>query len=104
VAILLSSIDGYVERASRRLCDLLGTTGEDLHGRFAVSLRHPDDALHALEQAESLLSGERSVVKAATRFRRGDGTWLPAIATTTLVRDPGGAARFRLTIVEPEGE
>ncbi len=98
--VLLCSIDGRVEHASSRLCDLLGYTETELAGRTCMALEHPDDVIAALSTHSELLTGIRSEARLPKRLLRKDGRRLEALTTTSVVRDTAGKAMFTISTVD----
>jgi PAS domain S-box-containing protein len=99
--VLLCSIDGRVEHASTRFCDLVGYTETELCGRSDMALEHPDDLIDALSSRSELLTGIRNEACLRKRFLCKDGGRFETIATTSVVRDTAGKAMFTISTMNP---
>ena len=81
---------------NRALCRLLGYSEEQLLRTNLAELTVPGDALVQVDEAEEMHS--------ETLYLRADGTALWVAASTTLVRDLSGEARYYVVQIEDIGE
>ncbi|MDI3284558.1 ATP-binding protein [Polyangium sp. 15x6] len=99
VGMAFVSLDGILLRANPKLCDSLGRRLDELEGRPAQDLRHPDDAEAALQHIQVLREG---VIQSATneeRLLRRDGSPLWVAVTRSLARGPSGAPLHILEVI-----
>jgi diguanylate cyclase (GGDEF)-like protein/PAS domain S-box-containing protein len=91
-AMSLIGLDRGLMRVNRALCELLGRGEDDLIGRDARSLLHPDELAAADENVERLLSGRLASDSYArdVRWVHADGHVVPTRITASLVRDDDG--------------
>src|SRR5919108_232962 len=100
VGIAQLSPEGSVLLANQRLCDMLGYTPEELLTRPWQEIIHPDDRARGCEYLCRLLAGEIRAYTAEKRYIRGDGTFLWGHATASLVREPPGAPKYIVSVVQ----
>ncbi|MDC3953103.1 sensor histidine kinase [Polyangium jinanense] len=103
VGMAVVSLEGVLLRANPKLCDLLGRREEELAGRPAQDLRHPDDTKAALQHMQVLGEG---VVQSATteeRLLRRDGSSLWVAVTRSVARGPSGAPLHILEVMQETG-
>jgi PAS domain S-box-containing protein len=99
-AVVLCGVDGRIEHASNRLCELLGYVEDDLRGRPFVSLEPQEDVVPALSAHSHLLAGGQREAREEKRLLCKDGHRLHARTTTSVIRDISGQARFTIVTVE----
>lgn len=98
VGLLESSLELVISRVNHTICELTGSTAQELVGRSYLDLLHQDD--RALEHAALVrLPGASGVEITATRLVRKDGTTAWVEARHTVLRDASGGPRSLLTIV-----
>jgi PAS domain S-box-containing protein len=100
VGIAHVSLEGRWLRVNQKLCDILGYTREELSRRTFQSITHPDN----LEDNETLLGkfreGKIGSSSQEKRYLRGDGKWLWALVTISLVKESSGNDEYFITVVE----
>lgn len=99
-AVVLCGVDGRIEHASTRLCDLLGYEETELRDRPFISLEHTDDLVPSLTAKSQLLAGGQREAQSAKRLLCKDGQRLSVTTTTSVIRDASGVARFTIATVE----
>lgn len=83
--------EGLIVRMNQTECRWLGYQLDEVVGRKSIfDLLAPDDRFPARERFQRLLEGAE-IGAGETRFVRRDGTRLPALVSTTVVRDAAGA-------------
>ena len=89
--IVRTGLDGVLTYVSPA-CRALGYEPEQLVGRPATALVHPDDLERHLANTAKLLTGEQidRGVDRAHRYRAGDGTWVWLEGNPQILRDAAG--------------
>lgn len=82
------------------LCSLLGYTQEQLLGKTFIEVTYPGDLAVELAKVGALLSGEIESYELDKRYLRADGTPVWVRLTSSAVREPTGAALYRVSAVE----
>ncbi|MGH7213222.1 MAG: PAS domain S-box protein, partial [Tepidisphaeraceae bacterium] len=98
------SIDGTVLEVNPHLCRMLGRRREELVGSTAARITHPDDAGATRELLGDILAGSADNASIEKRYLRGDGSFVWAQSTVTLVRDEAGRPRHLVVIVQDTTE
>ena len=94
------ALDGHVLRTNRAMDALLDRAPDEIAGRAFATYTHPDDRETERLTWERLVRGEREVVRGEQRYVRRDGRLTTALVTATLLRDPDGAPRHVLAVVQ----
>jgi diguanylate cyclase (GGDEF)-like protein/PAS domain S-box-containing protein len=90
----LVELDGRLTDVNAAFCDLLRRDREDLIGRDAQTLSHPDDVAPGREQARRVIDGSLPTAQTETRLLRSDGTYLWALVHAAgLGGEAGGRPR-----------
>ncbi len=100
VGIALVDTDGHPVRSNAALQQMLGYTGEELQRMPFVEFTHPDDVAKDAALYRELFEGKRNIYRIEKRFIRKDGTILWGNLTATVIRDPAGAGKFGIGMVE----
>ena len=101
--VLVIDADHAVRYVTPSIEPMLGLDADDVLGRSALDLLHPDD-LGSLAPARAAVRGNReAMAHAEVRLRRGDGTWLPVEVTLTNMLDVP-AVRGHVVTVRDIGE
>jgi len=91
------SPDGRFIKTNPRFCQMLGYTEAELLQRRTADVTHPDDQ----PQDEAWLARPvGNVYRKQKRYMHKDGSIVWAQLTATLVRDPDGAPKFFLSVIE----
>jgi PAS domain S-box-containing protein len=69
--------EGRIVRMNAACCALLGYSSEELAGRLAIDMVHPDDRAFVTERIRALASGEPSQPTREHRLVRKDGGCIP---------------------------
>ena len=104
VGIAQVAPDGRWLRVNRRLCDLLGYSSEELLHLTFQDLTYPDDLSTDLELVRQLLQGHQRSYSLEKRYLHKDGSVVWANLTVALVREPAGAPRYFISVVEDISE
>lgn len=95
--VMLVDSGGVITYASPSSLDLLGWTPDEVVGRTARSLVHPDDVDHALEHVATLVGVGSS--SSEHRVCRSDGSWVWVSNAASTVIDPEtGIAEYRVSL------
>jgi len=94
------SLEGGWQRINQRLCTILGYSNAELLQLSTQEISRPEDVEHHREQIQRLLRGEISTYATETRFLRKSGSTVWVHLTVSLVRDPDGAPKYFIAIVE----
>jgi PAS domain S-box-containing protein len=100
VGICHIALDGHFLRSNQKHCEILGYTQSEILGLAHMDLTYPDDLTAELEGGRSLLAGEISTFKMEKRYIRRSGDIIWANLTLSLVREPSGAPKYFVAIVE----
>jgi len=100
VGIAHVSPEGRWLRFNQRLCDILGYDREELAARTFDDVTHPDDRDASRVYFERLLAGEVDAFEVDKRYVRKDGAPVWAHLTVSLVRTPGGAPAYTISMVQ----
>ena len=100
LGISVSDIDGQVLEANRALADMLGYRPGDLVGRSVFEFIHPEDTPDMWPQIQAMLDGRVGQVRMEKSYFRADGAQIWTQLVVSLIRDPEGAPRYLVAIVE----
>jgi two-component system sensor histidine kinase UhpB len=100
IGIAQLSPEGAVLLANQRLCDMLGYTPEELLTRAWQEIIHPDDRARRREYLRRLLAGEIRAYTGEKRYIRRNGMYLWGHVTASLVREPSGAPKYIVSVVQ----
>ncbi|HWK52835.1 MAG TPA: EAL domain-containing protein [Hyphomicrobiales bacterium] len=100
VGIAHVSQQGRFLHVNAKFCELLGYEPDELVGRQARDITHPDDAHLVDAPAQQMRRGEIASFKLEKRYLRKDGTVLWVSLTSTLKRDPYDSPLYNITLVE----
>ncbi len=104
VGVAQISLDGKVELANDRYCEVLGSSQRDLLGKGTWELSHKDDLKEQLEMMPRLMSGEIQSFSTVKRYIREDGSVVWAELCKSLVRDLDGIPKCFITVVSDISE
>lgn len=100
VGINHTSIEGRFVRVNQKFCDITGYSREELLGLTYQDITHPDNRSVEQEQVRSLLANEIKTVSLEKRYLRKDGESIWVQITASLVRNPQGAPKYFLSVVQ----
>ncbi|GAA0240258.1 EAL domain-containing protein [Saccharothrix mutabilis subsp. mutabilis] len=100
VGIAVTGLDSEILDFNDALLALLDCRPDQLAGRNARDLVHPDDRDSVDEVAAVLASGVRDHVRAEKRMVRADGEVIDVLIAVSLVRDDAGAPAYHVVMVE----
>jgi PAS domain S-box-containing protein len=100
VGIALVGTDLQVIDANRRLCELLGWRRDELVGRPASIIVHPDDHRVDMEQASRVFNGEVPRYRVDKRFLTKAGEVVPAALSAAVLRAPDGRPLYWINAIE----
>jgi len=92
--------DGHWLTVNRRLCDLLGYTGDELRHKTFQRITHPEDLSEELELARKTLSGEIHFYQMEKRVIHQQGYIIWINLTVSLVRDSDGRPLYFIKQVQ----
>jgi PAS domain S-box-containing protein len=87
IGMSISTLDGRFERVNDALCHLLGYREDELTGRPALELIHPDDRGDAEQSIRELLAGARRTFVMERRNLDKDGQTVWSRITTSIMRE-----------------
>lgn len=100
VGICHIALDGRFLRSNQKYCEILGYTQAEILDLTHMDLTYADNLAEDLEGGRSLLAGEISTFKTEKRYIKRDGDIIWANLTLSLVREPAGAPKYFVAIVE----
>lgn len=93
-------LDGRWLRVNDWLCNLVGYSREELMTRTFQDITHPDDLGPDLEFVQQLLAGKIPHYGMDKRYFHKDGAIIWVRLTVSLVRDPEGAPKYFISIIQ----
>ena len=90
--------DGTLVAVNPHLCAMLGYRPEELVGQPAATLVDPDDRARQARELAALARGG-DCYTSQRNYRRKDGTMLPVLVSTGVVRDRAGAAQRNVGMI-----
>jgi PAS domain S-box-containing protein len=100
VGVAQVGLDGRVELANDRYCEVVGHTREDLVGKDTVEITLKEDLKEQLAMLPKLLSGEIQSFSTEKRYEREDGTIVWAELCKSLVQDVDGQPKHFIAVVQ----
>lgn len=100
VGIAHVAVDGRWLLVNQKLCDILGYTQAELHARSFQDITHPDDLEGDLALVQQMLAGTIADYVTEKRYIRKDGSIVWTNLTVSLVREPDGAPKYFISVVE----
>jgi PAS domain S-box-containing protein len=94
IGMAIVSADGRWIEVNPALCRLFGYPAEDLLGKPAWDISHPDDLTLSHAYRDRLLNGEQESVDFEKRYMHADGRVIETMVTSALMRDGQGAADY----------
>ena len=99
VGVAQIGLDGKVEMANDRYCEVVGHQRRDLVGKGTVEITHREDFKEQLAMLPKLLAGEIHSFSTEKRYERQDGTVVWAEMCKSLVRDVQGEPKCFIAVV-----
>ncbi len=101
VGMALISLDGKWLRANKRLCDLLGYGNEELQSTAVQDAIRGDEVAGESNAFQQMIAGTlHHHVVADKQYRRRDGSIVKVSVRSSVHRDPAGAARHFISVIE----
>jgi PAS domain S-box-containing protein len=100
VGIAHIGLDGAWVRVNQRLCDIIGSTREELLGRRYQDITHPDDLEPDLIDARRLMAGEIGSYSREMRYLRRDGSRVWVKVTRSLTQGAAGTPDYFILVVD----
>jgi PAS domain S-box-containing protein len=100
VGVAQIGLDGRVEVANHRYCDVVGYSGRDLIGKATREMTYSQDLQKELASMPRLLAGEVESLSTEKRYIREDGTIVWATLCRTVVRDGNGCPKCFIAVIE----
>jgi PAS domain S-box-containing protein len=103
VGIVETSFDGRYQRVNRKFCEMLGYREDELVGRLAADITHPEDR-NSDPRRQELLAGSRKSFTGERRYLRRDGRVIWVSRTVSLAHDEAGRPLHFIRIIEDISE
>lgn len=100
VGVAQVSLDGKVELANDRYCEVVGHAREDLVGKGTREITLREDLKQQIAMMPRLLAGEIQSFSTEKRYKREDGTFVWAEMCKSLVRDVDGRPFCFIAVVQ----
>jgi len=100
VGVAKVSLEGKVELANDKYCEVLGYTREDLLEKGTLEITYIGDLNQEITMRRQLLSGEIQSFSTEKRYTRKDGTIVWAKICKSLARDVNGRPKSLIAVVE----
>lgn len=100
VGIAISDANGDRLGVNPALQKMLGYDFDELYRMSFLQITHPDDLPRELPLIEELRAGQRGSYQLEKRYRRKDGSYFWARASSSLIRQKTGEPRYGLVTVE----
>lgn len=94
IGMAIVSTEGHWIEVNHALCLLFGFPAEDLIGKKAQALSHPDDLSLTHDVLERLLSGDEDIVEVEKRYVRAGGEVIDVVVNVALMRKADGHADY----------
>jgi PAS domain S-box-containing protein len=104
VGIVQTGIDGRFLLANARFCEFLGYTPAEIEGMTFLDVTHPEERIENQAARDRMIAGEIPSWSTEKRYIRKDGAIAWARLDLSLVRDPEGAPRYFIAVVEDIGQ
>jgi PAS domain S-box-containing protein len=100
VGIAQAGLDGRFMRVNQRFCRIVGYTTEELCAITFQAITYPDDLETDLDYVRQVLAGEIQTYSMEKRYLRKDHSPVWVNLTVGLVRDPVGAPKYFVSVIE----
>jgi PAS domain S-box-containing protein len=99
VGMTETNLEGRWVRVNQRFCEIVGYSPDELMAMNYQDITHPDDVSEDAAWDRRVLEGEVSSFSLEKRYVRKDGSVIWAHLSVTLMRDPGGAPDYFISVV-----
>ncbi len=99
IGMVVCAPDGRLVVVNAAFATLLGYEATQLQGLTFDSITVPEDVDDSLRLFRETVTGERDGFHVEKRYRRSDGTNIPAITSVTAARGPDGRMRYAIAQV-----
>jgi PAS domain S-box-containing protein len=96
----ISDASGRFLLVNPALSRFLGYSGEEMVGRSAYDITHPDDRGETVRQAQEMRDGRQDLVDMEKRYVRKDGSVVWGHATVVRVPQASGGGALRFAIIQ----
>jgi PAS domain S-box-containing protein len=100
VGVAQIDLEGRVEIANDRYCEVVGRSHQDLVGKATREMTHRQDLQQEMAMMPRLLAGEIESFSIEKRYIRNDGNVVWASMCRTVVRDGHGRPKSFIAVVE----
>jgi two-component system cell cycle sensor histidine kinase/response regulator CckA len=100
VGVAQISLDGKIEMANDRYCEVVGYGRERLLGKKTLEISNREDIKDEISMMPRLLAGEIKSFSTEKRYAREDGTIVWATMCRTVVRNDQGLPKAFIAVVE----
>src|SRR5688572_4489919 len=100
VGIAHFGLDGRYLQANPALCTLLGYSEKELLSRTVLDVTMPEDRAEGEALQRNLIAGEIKAFSREKRYRCKNGTVRWCSVAVQLVRGPGGAPRYFVSVID----
>jgi PAS domain S-box-containing protein len=104
VGIAQVAPDGSFLRFNQRLCDIVSYAREELLTKSFQDITHSDEVGNDVANLQRLLANEIQTYSKEKRYIRKDGSNVWVNLTVSLVREPTGAPKYFVSIIEDISE
>jgi PAS domain S-box-containing protein len=100
VGMALVGLNGVCLLVNQKLCDMVGSTREELLTRAYKDLTHPEDLNLDVDHLRKLVAGEIRSFSVEKRYLRRDGSYFWGSLNTSLVRQPNGHPKYFIIVIK----
>jgi diguanylate cyclase (GGDEF)-like protein/PAS domain S-box-containing protein len=100
VGIVHTTLDGRYLQANRRFCEMVGYQANELIGRVAAELMHPQDRDKGAHYRQLMWDGKLDKLSEEKRYVRKDGSVLWTNRTISIARDESGQPMYFIRVIE----
>ena len=100
IGMALVDLDGRFARVNAALCEIIGYTAHELERLRFQDITHRQDLDSDLALLGRLLRGEIPRYQLEKRYIRKDGSVVPILLSTSILRGPDGAAVYYIAQIE----
>ena len=104
VGIVHTTRDGRYLQVNRRFCEMVGYSADELIGRAAAELTHPEDRDKGYDYRQPMWEGKLDKFTEEKRYIRKDGSVLWTNRTVSLARDAAGEPMYFIRVIEDLNE
>ncbi len=104
VGIVQTDFDTRILRVNQKYCEITGYSRDELIGKTAYEITHPDDLASTLEMAGRLTRNEIDGYAMEKRYLRKDGSPVWVEITLSLQQDSAGSALYVVGITQDISE